>query len=130
MNSEKPTILIIDDEQVVRDVAKLMLERQGFTVLAAASGADGVEVYRENAARIDAVLLDMVMPEMDGEEAFARMKAIRSDVKVVLSSGYTEQAASSRFATKGLAGFIQKPFSMQSLGDKFRQVLSQGSSSR
>jgi FixJ family two-component response regulator len=74
---------------------------------------------------VAAVLLDMTMPVMNGEEAFSRMKAIKPNVRVILSSGYNEVEAVRRFTGKGLAGFIQKPYSSVALGEKIRAVLAE-----
>jgi len=117
------TILIIDDEETVRSVGKLMLQRKGFRVLTAADGREGVEVFRRHQDKIVAVLLDVTMPRMSGEEAYRNMQRIRGDVKVILCSGYTRQDATSRFAGKGLAGFIQKPFGAEQLVGAVRQTL-------
>jgi CheY-like chemotaxis protein len=119
------TILVVDDEEAVREVAKLVLERAGFIVLTATDGREGVETYREHADEIDAVLLDLTMPQMGGEEVFQELLLIRNDVRVLLSSGYDEADAIGRFAGKGLAGFIQKPYRQAGLIEKLRSVLQQ-----
>lgn len=116
-------ILLVDDEETVRVVCRRILESCGFRVLTANDGRIGVDLFREKADEIDLVLLDMTMPHMDGEEAFREMRKIRSDVRVVLTSGYSEQDATGRFAGKGLAGFIQKPFFPSSLLEKVREIL-------
>jgi PAS domain S-box-containing protein len=117
------TVLIVDDEETVRGLARHMLARMGFTVLTAADGREGVEVFRSAADQIRLVLLDMTMPRLDGEETFREMRRIRSDVKAILSSGYNEQSATNRFAGKGLAGFIQKPYRYEELMAIVRAVL-------
>ncbi len=104
------TILIVDDEQTIREMAAMILEELGLTTLLAINGQDGVKMFRENHKNILAVLLDMTMPKMDGVEAFREMRRIDPEIKVILSSGYNEQEAINRFAGKGLAGFIQKPY--------------------
>ncbi|MBE7560041.1 response regulator [bacterium] len=116
-------ILVVDDEETVRTLARRMLERLGFTVLVASDGQEGVEIFRQHADEVRAVLLDMTMPHMDGEEAFRELRRIRPDVRVVLSSGYNEQDATNRFAGKGLAGFIQKPYCLEDLCDVIRRAL-------
>ena len=75
---------------------------------------------------IDVVLLDMTMPRMDGEEAFRELRRIRQGVRVILTSGYNEQDATERFAGKGLAGFIQKPYRPAELITKINDALAQG----
>jgi len=82
-----------------------------------------VALYRRHAGQIDLVLLDMTMPQMGGEEAFGELRRIRSDVRVILSSGYSKQDATNRFAGKGLAGFIQKPYRSAKLLAKVREAL-------
>lgn len=104
------TILLVDDEPGVRQVAGRMLTTAGFQVLTAASGAEAIEIVAADPARITCVLLDLTMPQMDGEETLIRMRAIRGDLPVVLSSGYNEQESTQRFAGRDLAGFIQKPY--------------------
>jgi len=104
------TVLIVDDEETIRETAAMMLEEMGFATLTATDGVDGVSVYREHQSEIVAVLLDMTMPKMDGKTCFTELRRINPDVRVILSSGYNEQEATSRFAGQGLAGFIQKPY--------------------
>ena len=117
------TLLVVDDEEAVRNVARMMLERVGFTVLTAADGRAGLEVFQQRADEIAGVLLDLTMPHMNGEEAFRGMRRIRADVPVILASGYSEQDTSAQFAGKGIAGFIQKPFRFEKLIEQFRLVL-------
>jgi DNA-binding NtrC family response regulator len=100
-----------------------MLEKCGLEVLTACDGREGVETFRNHSDEIRLVLLDMTMPHMGGEEAFEEIKRIRADARVVLSSGYNEQDAIGRFAGKGLAGFIQKPYPVGDLLDKVREAL-------
>ena len=119
------TVLVVDDEQIVRRSAKAMLERYGYSVVVAENGKEAVELYRVLADKIDLVLLDMTMPLMGGEEAFRQMKMIRGDVRVILSSGYNEVEAVRRFTGKGLAGFLQKPYSATTLAEKVRAVLTE-----
>ncbi len=103
-------ILIVDDEKNILTVAAVMLEDAGYRTLQAADGVEGVEMLRAHRDEIDCVLLDMTMPRMGGEEAFTEMRRIKPDIKVVLSSGYNQQTATQRFTGKGLAGFVQKPY--------------------
>ncbi|RMG90495.1 MAG: response regulator, partial [Zetaproteobacteria bacterium] len=108
-------VLVVDDEDTVREIAAMMLEEAGYTVLQAADGLEAVEKVRELGDAIDCVLLDMTMPHMGGEEAFTEMRRICPDIRVVLCSGYNQQTATQRFAGKGLAGFIQKPYTAKTL---------------
>ena len=114
------TILLVDDEETVRAVGRRMLERLGFEVRCARDGREGVEMFEQHADEIDLVLLDMTMPRLNGEEAFREIRRIRADVRVILMSGYNEQEAIGRFAGKGLAGFMQKPLSVDALRAELR----------
>jgi len=117
------TILFVDDEEVLRSLARSALEHYGYQVLLAADGKSGVELYRENRDLIALVVLDMTMPVMAGEDALDRLKAIGPDVPVLLSSGYDESEASRRFAGKDLAGFIQKPYAAETLLQTIARIL-------
>ncbi len=117
------TVLIADDEETVCIVGKQMLERLGFSVLTAPDGREALKVFREHADEFVCVLLDLTMPHMDGEEAFRAMRRLHPGVTVILCSGYNEQDATQRFAGKGLAGFIQKPYNMVVLREKLTEVL-------
>ncbi|MDP6637266.1 MAG: response regulator [Phycisphaerae bacterium] len=117
------TVLIVDDEETVCAVGKQMLIRMGFDVLVAADGQEAVEVFAAHADDIVCVLLDLTMPHMDGEQAFGELRRIKSDVAVILCSGYNEQDATQHFAGKGLAGFVQKPYSIIELRNKLIEVL-------
>jgi len=115
-------ILVVDDEETIREVASMMLEDMGFSVLTAEDGVDALVVYRQHQQEIVGVLMDMTMPKMDGKECFRELRRINADVKVILSSGYNEQDATSRFVGQGLAGFIQKPYSPEALMAIVREV--------
>jgi CheY-like chemotaxis protein len=117
------TILVIENEAAVRKVATRILERAGFQVLAAADGVAGVALFRERAREIDAVVLDMTMPHMSGEEAFRQLRQVAPDVRVVLTSGYLAAEVTSRFAGEGLAGFLEKPFTPQQLVERVHAAL-------
>jgi CheY-like chemotaxis protein len=103
-----------------------MLERLGFAVVTAGDGQEAVSVYRARADEIACVVLDLTMPRMDGEEAFRELRQVRPDVRVILSSGYNEQEVTQRFAGKGLAGFLEKPYRLETLRAQLRRVLDQG----
>jgi len=117
------TILVVDDEESVRTIASRMLELFGFSVLLAMDGRQGLEIYGANHEKISAVILDMTMPHLNGEEVFLEMRRIRADAKVLLVSGYNEEEATERFAGKGLNGFLQKPFKPDELRDKLKTIL-------
>jgi PAS domain S-box-containing protein len=109
------TILVVDDEAHVRVVAALALEKTGFTVLTAADGQEAVAVFREHAKTVRAVLLDLTMPHMDGAATMNELRRIKPDVRVVLSSGYTEEDATRHFTDRDLIGFLQKPYGLKDL---------------
>ncbi|MCB9640719.1 MAG: PAS domain S-box protein [Myxococcales bacterium] len=115
--------LVVDDEESVRALARVMLEKMGFSVLSAADGREAVEIFRQRGEQIDLVLLDMTMPHLNGEETFREMRRIRSNVRTILSSGYNEQSATNRFAGKGLAGFIQKPYQYEGLREIVQRAM-------
>lgn len=116
-------ILVVDDEDTVRNVGCRMLESMGFETARAANGLEAVEIFRKEPERFAAVLLDLTMPQMDGNEAFTELRRIRPDVRVLLISGFNEQDAINRFAGKGLSGFLQKPFKHELLRAKLRSIL-------
>jgi two-component system cell cycle sensor histidine kinase/response regulator CckA len=119
--------LVVDDDQGVREAASRLLEFFGFRVLQAVDGRHGTEVFREHQSEIVVVILDMTMPEMNGEETFREIRRVRSDVPVILTSGYNEIEATRRFTAKGLAGFLQKPFTPKELTQKLALALPPGS---
>jgi len=104
------TVLVVDDEPGVRDLAALILRHVGLTVLVADDGIDAVSVFRERRQEIDAVVLDLTMPRMGGLEAAEALRGLRPDLPVVLMSGYSAEEVSAQFTALGPAGFVQKPF--------------------
>ncbi len=119
-------VLLVDDDETVRRVGKLMLERLGFEVILAADGQEAVERYANGHHRIRCILLDLTMPRLDGEECFRELARIGNDVRIIITSGYNEEEVTSRFTGKGLAGFMQKPFSIEMLQETLKRVLGQG----
>lgn len=117
------TILMVDDEEEILAVTRMMLEANGFSVLTARDGKEGVDLFSRHADKISVILLDLTMPNMNGEEAFREIKRCRSDAKVILTSGYNDEELTSRFHKEGFAGFLQKPYGMADLLVKVREVL-------
>ena len=117
------TILVVDDEETVLGFAARVLRRQGFTVLTANNGREGVASFRDHVGAIAAVLLDMKMPGMNGEEAFREIQRLRTDVKVLLSSGYAEAEVTNRLTGEGLAGVLEKPYTATALMRKVQEAL-------
>jgi signal transduction histidine kinase/ActR/RegA family two-component response regulator len=115
--------LVVDDESSVRAVATRMLAACGLESLTASSGEEAVAVLEANPGAIVLVLLDLTMPEMNGEETYRRLRAIDRSVPVLLMSGYSEHEASTYFGGQGTSGFIQKPFRLDELKEAIRRVL-------
>ena len=113
------TILVVDDEDVVLKMARSTLERYGYKVLSAANGREAVDIFKRKPDEIALVLLDMTMPVLSGEDTLLELKSIRSDVRVIVSSGYNEIEALRRFG-QGVAGFLQKPYRAAVLAEKVK----------
>ena len=120
------TVLVVDDEDDVLEIAKELLEAMGYRVLKAKDGKEAVEVYRKNKDDINIVVLDMVMPNMGGGEAYDRMKEINPAIKVLLSSGFSIDGEATEIMKRGCDGFIQKPFKMKDFSEKISEILSKG----
>jgi nitrogen-specific signal transduction histidine kinase len=116
-------VLLVDDEKAMIEVGSEILQCLGYRVLVARSGQEAVEVYAENKDRIDIVILDMIMPGMGGGETFDKLKAADPGVKVLLSSGYSVKGEASDILARGCQGFIQKPFTIETLSGELRGIL-------
>jgi PAS domain S-box-containing protein len=117
------TILIVDDEEVVLEVNREILESQGYAVLAARNGKEALEIYGQRRGEIALVLLDMVMPGINGEETFGLLKRIDPGVKVILASGYSTNNQIRNMMRNGCCGFLQKPFGNMELAMKVREAI-------
>jgi len=117
-------VLVVDDETSVLTLARQLLEMKGFKVETAVDGEEAVEKFKKIAAEVSFVLLDMTLPKLSGEEVFRKIRKIRPDVRILLSSGFNEQEVTEKFAGEGLSGFIQKPYRIQELLDKIHEILS------
>ena len=117
------TVLVIDDEKAVRIVAARMLESKGFQVLTAEDGVEALEVFQKNRDRIRAVLLDLSMPQMGGEEVFRELRKLQPGIPVIMSSGYNEKDVTRKFVGKDLTGFVQKPYRQADLMGILRRIL-------
>ncbi len=116
-------ILVVDDEPVVLQAATQALTRRGYTVLQADSGAKAVELLTQQNQPISLVLLDLRMPGMDGPETLTRMREIKPDLDVVISSGYGEQETRTLFGGKAISGFIQKPYTASRIAEVVEAAL-------
>jgi len=117
------TILFVDDEEMIIDVGQAILKKLGYNVIVATGGKEAVDVFEKNKDKIDLVILDMIMPDMNGNEVFDRIREINPDVKVMLSSGYALNGQAAGIMDKGCNGFIQKPFNVNKLSVKLSEIL-------
>jgi CheY-like chemotaxis protein len=119
----KETIMLVDDESMVLEVCKNMLEFLGYQVYVAGSGQEALAVYMEKQKEIDLVILDMIMPGISGGETFDRLREIDPAVRVLLSSGYSINGQAQEIMNRGCNGFLQKPFRLEKLSLSGREVL-------
>lgn len=119
------TILVVDDETIVRQMVTAVLKEYGYKVLAVPSGAEAVEMLKELQGRIHLVLLDMVMPGMDGEMTFHALREVDTEVPVLLTSGFAEEERSNRLIKAGAKGMIHKPYKSEALAARIRKILSE-----
>jgi len=121
--SGKEIVLLVDDEEIIAEIMEKALTLAGYRVLLARGGEEAIEVYKKNQNDIDLVVLDMIMPGMNGGKVFNRLREINPGVKVILSSGYSIDGEASQIMARGCNGFIQKPFGIKELSQKIREVL-------
>ena len=119
------TVLVVDDEESVRAVASLVLRELGFNVVEAVNGLEAVTLLSQRPREFRAVLLDMAMPVMDGPETFARIRAVRPDIPIVVTSGYAESDAALRFAPDRPSGFLNKPYTAAQFAESFMPAIEQ-----
>jgi PAS domain S-box-containing protein len=119
------TVLIVDDEEVIRKTAATMLEALGYQVLMATNGREGVEMYRRHLSEINVVLLDMVMPEMNGQACFREIRRLDPHARIIICSGFTRDADITQLFNEGLAGYLQKPYRRVELSREVGRVLKQ-----
>ncbi len=120
------TVLVVDDEPDILSLLGRVLGKHGYTVLLAESGPQALEMFRERRDEIDLVVLDLIMPEMSGVETFHRLRELDPDVRVLLSSGYSEEGQARELLAAGAQGFLQKPYDFRAVLRKVRQVLDAG----
>ena len=125
---EKPirgseTVLLVDDEVKIIEVARPMLEYLGYQVISAQSGEQAVDVFRRKADEIDLVILDLIMPGMDGGKVFDRIREIKPAMRVILTSGYAVSGPAEEIMQRGCSGFIQKPYNISELSQIVRKIL-------
>lgn len=116
------TVLLVDDEAMILDVAA-MLKKLNYRVISADSGEKAIELIRQADCPIDLIILDLIMPGMDGGETFDRIRELAPELPVIIASGYAMDGKAADFMAKGANGFIQKPFTIPELSQKARQVI-------
>jgi two-component system cell cycle sensor histidine kinase/response regulator CckA len=119
----KETILLVDDEKMVVEVSRELLESLGYRIYSAGGGQEAIAVYLEKREEIDLVILDMIMPGMSGGETFDRLQEINSNINVLLSSGYSINGQAQEILDRGCKGFLQKPFRLENLSQKVREMI-------
>jgi len=117
------TIFLIDDEEMIIEVNQEILKALGYKTMIARSGKEAVEIYKNNQAKINMVIMDMIIPGMSGKEFYDNLKKIDPEIKVLLSSGYSISGQAAEILERGCNGFIQKPFKLRELSVKIREVL-------
>lgn len=122
-NGPSVTVLVVDDEDMIRAVTIAMLKELGFATMAAAGGEEALTLFREAGDGIDVVLLDQVMPDMDGVTVFKELRRITPGIKVLLASGFSQQEVSDRFRGLGLNGFLPKPYTLKNLSEELSRIL-------
>ena len=121
--------MLVDDEEIITDVGKSMLEELGYRPVIARSGQEALDIYGEQGDAIALVILDIIMPKMSGRETYQRLQSLDPEVLVLLSSGYSMNGEASELMELGCDGFIQKPFNLKKLSLKIREVLDKENSS-
>lgn len=120
----RETILLVDDEKVITEVTGRLLNELGYAIITAGSGEEAIKIYTQKHVDIDLVIIDMIMPGMNGSDTFDRIKAINPSVKVMLSSGYSLNGKAKAIMDKGVRVFLQKPYRINDLAKKIREALS------
>lgn len=116
------TLLVVDDEDMIWDILSDHLQELGYTVILAENGLDAVETYKDNPGLFDLVILDMVMPKMGGREAFAEIRKIDPEARIIISSGYMAEGEAGDLLAAGACGFLRKPYRIAELARRIRQA--------
>jgi CheY-like chemotaxis protein len=117
------TVLFVDDEEIIRRIGTQILSREGYEVLTASNGIDALGVFEQNRDAIKCIILDLVMPRMDGLQTFRHLRRSSPDVDIILTTGYGEEEIKKRFGNLELQGFLRKPFSASSLTKMVGEVI-------
>ena len=124
MPDNQQTILFVDDEEMLREIGEEMLTDLGYKPLLASDGKTAIEQYERHRDEIVLVILDMIMPNMNGEQAFERLLEINPDIKVLISSGYSRDGQANSIIEQGKCGFLQKPYDYDDMSEKIDWILS------
>ena len=119
----RATIFVVDDEEIIRDMASEMLSCRGYEIITAGDGTEAIETFGRLSGKIDVVLLDVVMPDLNGEEVFNEMQKIKPGIRVILSSGYSADNISDELVESSYTDFIEKPYTLKDLLEKIDAVL-------
>ncbi len=117
------TVLLVDDEEVLKELGARLLNQYGYHVITASNGKEALEIYQRESESISLVLLDLIMPEMDGRRCLAKVLRIDPDAKVIIASGYSESGTADGVIVAGAMGFVQKPYNMRQLLTTIRDIL-------
>ncbi|MGD9818139.1 MAG: response regulator [Desulfomonilaceae bacterium] len=123
MQGGTETILLVDDDEDIRNLGARILEQKGYNVISAKNGKEGLEIYKKYGDRIGLIVLDLIMPEMDGKLCMEKILKINPGAKIVLASGYSPNGSAKTLISKGAKGFVSKPFLIKELLVTIREVL-------
>ena len=121
-NQAERTIMVVDDDEAIRTTFSLVLEQEDFNVIPAQHGQQALDIFAARTDDFDCIILDLIMPEMDGEQTLYKMRHLRADIPIILTSGYSETEIQSRFLDESPTAFIQKPFQVTSLLKTIQKV--------
>lgn len=119
----RETILLVDDEETLRNLGREILISNGYTVLLASNGIEAIQLYKKQECNINLVILDLIMPKMDGLETYKRLKEMNPSLKILITSGYSHDSQKHKEFLNGIEGFIQKPYRIDTLTKEVREIL-------
>jgi DNA-binding NtrC family response regulator len=126
LRKKMETILVVDDEEMIKDLARDILARYGYKVLTAGDGEEAVEVYRQHKKEIAVVVLDIMLPDVGGREVFRRIREIDPEAQVIIASGYNQERDATDLLKEGALKFVQKPYRIDSLVGAVGEVIEKG----
>lgn len=120
---ENYRVLVVEDEEIIRDLIEEVLDIKGYDTIMAEDGIEGLELFEKNCQQIDLVILDIIMPGMDGRELYKRIKTIKPDIKVIITSGYNKSNVKEELLKCGADGFLPKPFNIDNVIELLQNIL-------